>query len=257
MFETERVDGVLQLPRPGARWLATGPGGGYCAADAAYNVSVPEGFDRTDVAAYVRERRAAAGFETDGPAMLTGVDLSHAKVAVLDPVTVVATAGLSNPAVLPVPGESEDRDGPPPGDDPVDGAPGPDPGTVNLVVGTTRALSDGALATVLSTAVEAKTATLISTTGFTGTTSDAAIVGCDPDGPAADFAGSATAVGRSTRICVRDAILASLAARYRERGDSDDRPAGGGGENPWPSSIAEAEYGTRTAGRAAVSDADG
>jgi cyclic beta-1,2-glucan synthetase len=47
-----------------------------------------------------------------------------------------------------------------------------------------------------------------------GTTSDAVVVGADPDAERAAFAGSATEVGSATRACVRDAVVASLDARY-------------------------------------------
>ena len=67
MFATTVESGVLQVHRPNTRWLATGHDGGYRTADAAYNVSVPEGFDRTDLGAYRTERREHAGFTTEGP----------------------------------------------------------------------------------------------------------------------------------------------------------------------------------------------
>ena len=69
MLETTRSDGVLRVSSAGegeARWLVTGWDGGYHDADAAYNISVPEGWDRTDLAAYAAERREAAGFDDPG-----------------------------------------------------------------------------------------------------------------------------------------------------------------------------------------------
>lgn len=227
MFEPTVRDGVLQVRRSETRWLSTGWSGGFETADAAYNVSVPEGWDRTDLDAYVTERRAEAGFQVDGPALLTGVDLTHLRGARSGPVEVYATAGVSNPATLPMaPDESAERtttDAPPP-DDHV--------GTVNLLVGSTRGLDDAALATLLTVAVEAKTATLLAETGFTGTTTDAVVVGTDPDGEATPFAGSGTEVGAATRACVRDAVRASLDSRYAT-GDL-------------PMSVADAEYGVET-----------
>ncbi|RXK46987.1 adenosylcobinamide amidohydrolase [Halorientalis pallida] len=226
------ADGVLQFSGPD-RWLATAPGGGYRTGPVAYNVSVPEGFDRTDLETYIAERRERAGFERAGPALLTGVALEHARTARLDPVTVVATAGLSNPAALPMEPDSDasDEEG---------GAASADreTGTVNLLVGTTRALDRGAQATLLATAVEAKTATLQSVTGFTGTTSDAVVVGSTTDGEPADFAGSGTPVGAATRACVREAVRASLHSRYADR--------------EVPDSVADADHGVRTAERATV-----
>ncbi|MFB6298458.1 MAG: adenosylcobinamide amidohydrolase [Salinirussus sp.] len=219
MFDTTVADGVCQLSLSpsgagrDARWLVTGPGGGYRRDPAAYNVTVPEGFDRTDLAAYADERRQAAGFVIGGPALLTGVEMRHARGARRGPVTAVATVGLSNPVALADTGGSDRQ---------------PDPaGTVNLLLGTTRALSDGALGTLLATAVEVKAATLQTTTGFTGTTSDAVAVGSDPGGEPARFAGSATTVGRAARVCVGAAVRDALAAR-----------------GSVPSSVAAADHGT-------------
>ena len=215
MFEAERRDGVCRLGSSGARWLVTGPDGGYRRADAAYNVSVPGGFDREDPAAYAAERRREAGFGAPGPGLLTGVNMCHARGARVEGVCVVATAGLSNPVALAGSGAagkaSRGNTGESGGDIDSDATPGP--GTVNLLVGTDRALADGALATLLATVVETKAATLQAATGFTGTTSDAVAVGCDPAGDPAPFAGSATAVGRATRACVRRAVEAAVAAR--------------------------------------------
>jgi adenosylcobinamide hydrolase len=207
MFETTRRDGVLQARAERARWLATGWDGGYQDADAAYNVSVPEGWDRTDLGAYATERREAARFAEPGPTLFTGVDLRHARGARLDGVEAIATVGISNPAALPLE---------PDGCEPTGLATERTAGTVNLLVGTDRALADGALATLASMAVEAKTATLQQRTGFTGTTSDAVAVATDRSGQRADFAGSATPVGDATRATVRRAILDGLRARYAE-----------------------------------------
>ena len=226
MFEARTRDGVCQCLGEGARWLGTGFCGGYRNADAVYNVTVPEGFDRTDLASYVDERRRAAAFEIDGPGLLTGVDVAHARCASAGPVTAVATVGVSNPAALPLGYIS--HEGNAGGTDTDDWR----PGTVNLVVGTDRALADGTLAELLATCVEAKTATLSKLVGFPGTTSDAAYVGTTEDGDPAAFAGSATAVGSAARACVRDAIRASFRARY-----TDDDP---------PDSVGDARHGVVT-----------
>lgn len=235
MVETDVADGLLQARAPGARWLVTGHDGGFRDADAAYNVSVPAGFAREDLAAYVRERRERAGFPTLGPALLTGVSMTHARGARTGPVVAIATAGLSNPARLPLdPGDDE------PGDEGGEtaGDAGPS-GTVNLLVTTTRALTDGGLASLLAAAVEAKTATLHALTGFSGTTSDGVVVGSRAaDGEPAAFAGSVTEVGGATRACVREAVTATLRSRYPE--------------NDYPTSVADAEYGVETSRAASV-----
>lgn len=257
VFETTVREGVCRLYRPETRWLSTGFDGGTSVAPAAYNVTVPEGFDRTDLAAYADERRAAAAFDDPGPTLLTGVDQRHARRARYGPVEVVATAGVSNPAALPIPDEcgrssvGTDSSTEAPDASSTDADPTPDAGlvvdrppvgTVNLVVGTGRELASGALETLLAVVVEAKAATLLARTGVPGTTSDAVVVGCDPDGTRERFAGSATDVGDAARVCVRDALLAAIDARYAE-------------ESP-PASVDDAAYGVVADGRAAVSPLD-
>ncbi len=225
MFEIDRRRDRLTVRRPGTRWLSNGFDGGYLSADAAHNLTVPEGFDRTDLTAYVDER--LRGEHCRGPTLLTGVEQRHARGARLQSVEVVATAGLSNPATLPMePDGTEGRTG------------AWRPGTVNLFVGTTRTLDGGGLAGLLATAVEAKTATLSAVAGVSGTTSDAIVVGCDPTGEPTSFAGSATAVGAAARACVREAVRASLRSRY-ESG---------------PPTPETAEYGVVTTERASVFD---
>ncbi|WP_276248359.1 adenosylcobinamide amidohydrolase [Haladaptatus sp. YSMS36] len=233
MFDPTVREGVLRVRQPGARWLSTGWNGGYETADAAFNVSVPEGWERTDLDEYTKARRKRAEFHETGPTLLTGVDMAHLRGARLDGVVAYATAGVSNPATLPM--------------DP-SGAPSaptaePESGTVNVVLCTDWALADDALATLLAVVVEAKTATLLSETGFTGTTTDAVVVGSDPAGEEATFAGSATAVGRAARACVREAVQAALTARY-----ADDP------EKPMPESVDDAKYGVVTADRATTFD---
>lgn len=220
MFETVRRDGVVRARREGARWLSTAWDGGYCEADAVYNVTVPTGFDRTDLDAYREQRLADAGFPV-GPTLLTGVEMRHARRATSGPVTVLATAGLSNPAELPV------GDGVAAGQRDTGDTEAWRPGTVNLVVGVDRALDDGALATLLATVVEAKAATLLSVADVSGTTSDAVLVGTDPGAERAEFAGSATEVGSAARACVRDAVVASLRSRYDDGPPAPDEAAYG------------------------------
>ncbi|MFC6836814.1 adenosylcobinamide amidohydrolase [Halomarina ordinaria] len=224
-----------------ARWLSSGWRGGFTETRAAYNVSVPDGWPEVDLDAYGAERRERAGFE-DGPTLFTGVDARHARCARLGPVTCLATAGVSNPAALPV-GEATPTDDADTAVDSVEGSSDSSrepPGTVNVLLGTTTALTDGALAGLLGVAVEAKTATLLATTGFPGTTTDAAVVGCRVRETPDPFAGSATEVGGAARACVREAVRASLDSRYSEDG--------------WavPGSVEAAKYGLSTTARADV-----
>lgn len=214
MFETRIREGVLRVQREGARWLSTGWNGGGFEGPVAYNVSVPEGWDRTDLANYIADRRAEAGFPRTGPTLLTGVDLEHARGARYGSVEVIATVGVSNPAALPMD---------PPGERSAPAETGP--GTVNLIVGTTRSPTEGALTNLLTVAAEAKAATLLAEAGVPGTTTDAIVVGCDPAGEPVEFTGSATPVGAATRACVREAVRVSLRSRYAEIPLSDPEEA--------------------------------
>ena len=208
MFDATVRDGVLALERPGTRWLSTGWDGGTSVADRAYNVTVPEGWNPDSVGEYVNGRLADVAFPAADaePVLLTGVAQRHARLARCGPVEVAATVGLSNPAALPMEPEG--------GALPEEAS--PVAGTVNVVVGTTRALDDAALANLVAVAAEAKTATLLATAGFPGTTSDAVVAACDPGGEPSAFSGSATRVGAAARACVRDAVRASLDSRYDE-----------------------------------------
>ncbi|WP_066414899.1 adenosylcobinamide amidohydrolase [Halorubrum aethiopicum] len=288
VFRADVADGVCRFWRTDGptRFLSTGFDGGVRVADAAHNVTVPEGWDdagRRDLREYVDRRVRDAGFEAGGdgasgdrsaaPALLTGVDQRHARLARLDGATVVATAGVSNPAALSVTSVDGDAvdDGPArvdagtdgdttgrgdvDGDDAGgEGDDAPPAGTVNLLVGTERALESGALANLVAVAAEAKAATLLATVGFPGTTSDAVVVGCPtdtgPGGPEADdrepaaFSGAATPVGSAVRACVRDAVRASLVSRYGP--ELEEAPA----------SVADAEYGVVTDRPARVSTPD-
>lgn len=232
MFESTVRASVLRIAGQNARWLSSGWNGGFTDADAAYNISVPEGWERTDLERYIEERRAAAGFDTSGPALLTGVDLDHAVGARSGSVTVYVTAGISNPAALPMSNGAGGRPAEGTTETTTNASNTPHCGTVNVLVGTTCALDDGALVNLLAVAAEAKTATLLAETGFPGTTTDAVVVGCDPMGESEPFSGSATPVGSATRACVRDAVCASIQSRYSRK--------------TIPESVADAEYGIST-----------
>lgn len=249
MFEATVREGACRLRRPGTRWLSTGHAGGESRGPAAYNLSVPDGWAETDLDAYVADRLDRAGFDESGPALLTGVSLDHARRARLGSVEAVVTAGVSNPAALPVPAsDASAAVSPDAGRDDADADFGPDPavgrpdspGTVNVFVGTTRALEPGALSNLLTVAAEAKAATLLARAGAPGTTTDAVVAACDPAGDPAQFSGSATPVGRAARACVRDALSASLDSRYADR--------------EMPSAVADADHGVVTARRAEVTE---
>lgn len=241
MFEATRRDDVLELRRPDTEWLSTGWAGGRCRADALHSLTVPEGWYPEEMAADVAQRLAEAGFERDGPVLLTGVDACHARGARLGPVEVFATAGVSNPAELPVPnpwGETRSEDHEPREREVSSGDDRPRPGTVNVVVGTERALEEAALANLIAVAAEAKAATLSALVGVPGTTSDAVVAATNPAGEASEYSGSATDVGAAARVCVREAVSAALVARYPDQ--------------EFPQGVNEAEYGVVADERATV-----
>jgi len=245
LFDATRRGDVLELARPGTRWLSTGWRGGRTRSDVAYCLTVPEGWECEDLAGFVRERltdrdvaadRVDAAACGDAPVLFTGVAMRHARGARLGPVEAYATAGVSNPAALPTDRDALEE----PDTDGDDGLPDGEyvPGTVNVVVGTTRDLAPGALANLVAVAAEARAATLLDRVGVPGTTSDAIVAACDPAGERAAFSGSATRVGAAARACVRDAVGAALDARY----DDEDPPA----------SVDDARYGVTTDPRASV-----
>jgi adenosylcobinamide hydrolase len=231
MFETTRSGDVLRVARPQTTWLSTGWQGGRRVADTAYSLTVDADWQPPDIDAAVTAGLADAGFERDpaAPVLLTGVNAAHARGARCGPVEAYATVGLSNPAALPMT--------PPGGDLPDGDLLG---GTVNLLVGTTASLADGALANLVAVAAEAKAATLLDLADVPGTTSDAVVVASDAAGESVEYSGSATRVGAAARACVREAVRAGFEARYA---DAKAAP---------PASVAAAQYGVSTDVRAEV-----
>ncbi|MFB6161925.1 MAG: adenosylcobinamide amidohydrolase [Halococcoides sp.] len=275
MPEIVTREAVCRIAHEGT-WLVTGPLGGRESAAGAAIVTVPTDWDERDLASAARNRLDRAGFEyvptlftavdvrqaraarLDGVCAIATAGLTNPAALAVDPAepAVAADTGTGSGGDEADLDESSRPDSSDTGPDDSGagpdligtesdrgGAPGRDrpggqyrPGTVNLIVTTDRALDSGTQATLLATIVEAKTATLIDSTGFTGTTSDAVAVGCRPSGPTASFGGAATPVGDAARACVRDAVRAALAA-------GDDDP---------PDSVAAAEAGIRSERRAAV-----
>ncbi len=210
MFETTGRDSVCQIRREGARWLSTAWDGGYRTADAVYNVTVPEGFERTDLDAYRAERLSGAGFAV-GPTLLTVFTWNTPAC----PERVGVGAGDS--------GSLEPRR------------------VADVGSGDSRRLRRDCVES--GGRPDWRPGTAISSSVSTGRWTRArwrrcspppSRRGCDaarrgkrprnhigrghrrlcPERRARLFAGSATELGAATRVCVRDAIRASLAARY-------------------------------------------
>lgn len=206
--EVIRRGSVCAIENAGGRWLHTGWNGGRYDRSRAYSVSVGADWNPNDIGHDIARRLESEGFDRPGPTLITGVEATHARIAAADSITVFATAGLSNPATLPVPGQPES--GKVPSADPGH------PGTVNVAVWTDRALAAGARANAIAMVAEAKAATLLETVGVPGTSTDAVLVGDRNGGEPVTYCGSGTEIGHSIRVCVRDAILASVRSRYGE-----------------------------------------
>ena len=90
-------------------------------------------------------------------------------------------------------------------------------GTINIIVISSKTLSEGAIAGTIITATEAKTRALIDKgLQFTGTTSDAIVVAYEGTGEGEPilYSGPATPFGRRVAKLVRAGVKEALKAHY-------------------------------------------
>lgn len=177
-------------------------GGGLGVVRTWANLQVPAGYARTDPDAHLRE--ATAGLRGPVVGMMTAAPVGRYRDASVGTARVVATVGLGHPiaaagAALPA----------------VAG-----PGTINLFVVTTFALTDAGLAGAVQTVTEAKVQALVSAGvrarngpgPATGTASDALAVACPhrhpfKQGASEPFAGPASTAGADLAQAVYRAVL--------------------------------------------------
>jgi len=150
---------------------STGVGGGIRDVSTICNSTVNKDFNDDDPVAYIHALAASRGYGEDVFGLLTAVGMKHLCVLTYDYVTVFITAGVTN----------RNPQG---------------PGTINIIVWTREACSEGALLELIVTATEAK-ADALQRMGydFTGTTTDA-VVTCHEGGPVLHpYAGTLTDIG--------------------------------------------------------------
>lgn len=209
--------GLLTWEVP-AGWVALSSasvGGGLVRPRWVANLTVDEGFTRTDLEAYTVERLAAQAPHLDlgrpGVALLTAADVGQAEEAMeevaategLEPVTAWATVGVTKPTWAAggrIPATSLES-----------------PGTINIVVALPVPLTVSALVQAVGTVTEAKAQALVEAgVPGTGTASDAVVVlspeGVDGDVAPVPFAGVRSTCGAALARTVHGAVAAGLAA---------------------------------------------
>lgn len=166
-------------------------GGGIGRVRWVLNASVAEGYSRLDPEVHIRELADLAGLSGRGTGMLTAADVELVECAVVESAAASVTVGLSEPewAVA----ES--------------GRTPPAVGTINIFAAVTRPLEAGALVNAVTTATEAKVQALWEAgVEATGTATDAVVVLSPDRGPAEDFAGPRSEVGRALAEAVHEAV---------------------------------------------------
>lgn len=173
--------------------LSTGVNGGRRRVNYILNIQVPHDFPHADPEGYIDGVVRTLHLDGDCVALLTAVEMRNVQVAEEDPVTVFTTAGVTHPSFA---------------------------GTINLIIVSSRKLSEGAMANAIITATEAKTRALLDIGfTFTGTKTDAVVVAYERvlDGETIQYAGPSTEFGRKITQLVRLGVKNGLIAQH---GDS-------------------------------------
>jgi adenosylcobinamide hydrolase len=173
--------------------LSTGVSGGRRRVQYILNIHVPHDFPHADPEGYIDNVARTLHLDGDCIALLTAVDMRNVQIAEEAPVTVFTTAGVTHPSSI---------------------------GTINLIIVSTRELSEGAMANAIITATEAKTSALFDM-GFTltGTKTDAVVVAYEREsgGEIIQYAGPSTEFGKKITHLVRLGVKNGLIAQH---GDS-------------------------------------
>jgi adenosylcobinamide hydrolase len=178
--------------------ISTGVGGGRRRVRSVVNHEVSRHFNNDDPAEYLDQVATAAGAETPYFGFLTAVQMKNLCVVRDAYTTAFITAGISNPCHDP-------------------GV----PGTINLLLVVHGKMSEGALASAIITATEAKAKALFEMGfDFTGTTTDAVAVlseeirtpVCDP--LYYEYSGTATTIGHSIYRCVKKGVAEGIRRQH-------------------------------------------
>ncbi len=181
--------------------LSTGINGGRRRVNAVINHEVGKDFDHPDPVAYMDAVASKLGVECPCFYFLTAVYMENLCVVRDQQVTAFVTAGVSNPCQV--------------------------PGTINVVLVVHGRMSEGALASAIITATEAKAKALFEMGfDFTGTTTDAvAVLGeelkTDVCGPVFfEYSGTGTDIGESIYRCVKKGVEEGIKRQHALINDS-------------------------------------
>jgi adenosylcobinamide hydrolase len=177
--------------------LSSGVDGGRRAVNNILNIQVPHDFSHDDPKSYIEGVAASMTLEGDYVALLTAVEMKNVRILHDACVTVFVTAGLTNPSSF---------------------------GTINIIIISSKSLSEGAIAGTIITATEAKARALIDKgLQFTGTTSDAIVVAYEKssEGKPILYSGPATPFGSRVAKLVRLGVKEALKAHYGS--DDEDK----------------------------------
>jgi adenosylcobinamide hydrolase len=187
--EYEILDRALVV-RGNFEALSSGVDGGRRAVKNILNIQVPHDFSHDDPKSYIEGMATSMTLERDYLALLTAVEIRNVRILSDACVTVFVTAGLTNPSSF---------------------------GTINIIIISSKTLSEGAIAGTIITATEAKTRALIDKgLQFTGTTSDAIVVAYESssEGEPILYSGPATPFGSRVAKLVRVGVKEALKAYY-------------------------------------------
>jgi adenosylcobinamide amidohydrolase len=185
--------------------ICSGPlGGGIGLRQWVVNAQVASDYSRRDPDQHLADIARSLDLRGAGAGMLTAADVTAARAADDDGISVLATVGLGYPVLAAAPGEQPAA----PGEVRAAQA----PGTINIVAVMPARLADAALVNAVITVTEAKTQALFEV-GFaaTGTASDAVCIVCPPGGPAEPFCGPRSPLGAPLARSVHAAVLAGAA----------------------------------------------
>lgn len=181
--------------------LSTGIDGGRRKAVAVLNHEVGKDFDHADPVAYMDTIASQMGIEGPRFYFLTAVYMENLCVVRDQQVTAFVTAGVSNPCQV--------------------------PGTINVILVVHGRMSEGALASAVITATEAKAKALFGMGfDFTGTTTDAVAVlseepRTDVCGPIFfEYSGTGTDIGQSIYRCVKKGVEEGIKRQHSLVGEN-------------------------------------
>ncbi|MGZ4904270.1 MAG: adenosylcobinamide amidohydrolase [Halobacteriota archaeon] len=187
----EIVDNVLVIRGDdrGFEVLSTGVEGGRRAVEYVLNIQVSRDFPHDNPEGYIKGIARSLQLKGDYVALLTAVEMRHVQVLSDSCATVFVTAGVRSTSSL---------------------------GTVNVIVVSSKALSEGAMAGSIITATESKTRALFDLGfDFTGTPTDAVVVAYEKSENSSRiaYAGLATHFGRRVGALIRQGVINSLTSQ--------------------------------------------